>query len=155
LTARVQRETGSGMNLHDILLPVFVQVALIIVLAFVMGARRLAVVRARQVRAGEVSMGERAWPAPAQRASNAFSNQFELPVLFFALVPLVIITRKADLIYVVLSWIFVLSRIVHAGVYVTTNHVPYRFAAYTIGAVALVLLWIEFAIRILSVPLPA
>ncbi len=143
------------MNLHDILLPVFVQVALIVVLALVMGARRLSVVRSRQVRAGDVSMGERTWPAPAQRAANAFSNQFELPVLFFALVPLVIITRKADLLYVVLSWIFVLSRIIHAGVYVTTNYVPYRFGAYCVGAVALTLLWVEFAIRILAVPLPA
>jgi hypothetical protein len=143
------------MNIHDILLPVFVQVALIVVLALVMGARRLAAVRAREVRATEVSMGERAWPARAQWAANAFSNQFELPVLFFALVPLVIITRKADLIYVVLSWIFVLSRVVHAAVYVTANRVPYRFAAYLVGAVALILLWIEFAVRILLVPLPA
>lgn len=143
------------MNLHDILLPVFVQVALIMALAFLMGARRLAAVRARQVRASEVSMGERAWPSKAQWAANAFSNQFELPVLFFALVPLVIITRKADLVYVVLSWIFVLSRIVHAAVYVTSNRVPYRFTAYLVGAVALILLWLEFAIRILSVPLPA
>jgi hypothetical protein len=125
------------MNIHDILLPVFVQVALIVVLALVMGARRLAAVRAREVRATEVSMGERAWPARAQWAANAFSNQFELPVLFFALVPLVIITRKADLIYV------------------TANRVPYRFAAYLVGAVALILLWIEFAVRILLVPLPA
>jgi hypothetical protein len=142
------------MNLHDILLPVFVEVALIVALAFVMGARRYAVVKARGVRADEVSMGERAWPAPAQRASNAFSNQFELPVLFFALVPLAIITRKADLIFVVLSWVFVLSRVVHAAVYVTTNYVPLRFLAYLIGAIALIAMWIMFAIRILSLPLP-
>jgi hypothetical protein len=143
------------MNLHAILLPVFVEVALIVVLALVMGARRYGSVRSREVRHIDVGMGQRAWPERTQWASNAFSNQFELPMLFFALVPLVIITRKADLIYVVLSWIFVLSRIVHAGVYVTTNYIPFRFGAYCVGAVALILLWIEFAFRILAVPLPA
>lgn len=143
------------MNIHDILLPVFVEVALIIVLAVIMASRRYAAVKSREVVRRDVAMGQRAWPERAQWASNAFSNQFELPMLFFALVPLVIITRKADLIYVVLSWIFVLSRIVHAAAYVTTNRVPYRFGAYCVGALALILLWIEFAVRILAVPLPA
>jgi hypothetical protein len=138
------------MNLHDILLPVFVEVALIFALGVLMGARRLSAVRGGAVRRAEVSMGERAWPASAQWAANAFSNQFELPLLFFALVPLAIYTRKADLLFVVLSWVFVLSRIVHAGAYVTTNRVPVRFGAYIVGAVALMLLWIVFAVRILS-----
>lgn len=143
------------MNLHDILLPVFVEVALIMVLAGLMGQRRLEAVRAGAVRRADVILGQKSWPPRAQAASNAFSNQFELPVLYFALVPLAIVTRKADLLFVVLSWIFVLSRIAHATAYVTTNHLPYRFSAYAVGALALVIMWIEFAVRILGQPLPA
>jgi hypothetical protein len=112
-------------------------------------------VRAGEVRRAEVSMGEHAWPARAQTAANAFSNQFELPVLFYVLVVLAIITRKADLVFVVMSWIFVLSRIAHALAYVTTNHVPYRFQAYTVGAVTLIAMWLIFAARLLLTPLPA
>jgi hypothetical protein len=67
----------------------------------------------------------------------------------------VILTRKADVIFVVLSWVFVLSRIVHAAIYVGTTNVPLRFLAYLVGAVALAALWIQFAIRILTLPLPA
>ena len=143
------------MNLHDILLPVFVQVALTFALLLFMGSRRLAAARAGAVRYGDVSMGQRAWPAAAQQASNAFSNQFEIPLLYFALVPLAILTRKADTLFVVLSWVFVVSRYVHAGVYVTTNRVPFRFGAYLVGVVALTIMWIVFAVRILSIPLPA
>ena len=143
------------MNLHAILLPVFIQVALVFVLLFVMGGRRLGVVRAGGVRREDVILGERSWPAPAQQAANAFSNQFELPVLYFALVPLALFTRKADVAFVAMSWIFVASRVVHAAVYVTTNHVPYRFAAYAVGAVTLMLMWLVFALRILAIPLPA
>jgi hypothetical protein len=143
------------MNLHDVLLPVFVQVALIFALLFMMAGRRYGVVRAGGVRHGDLSLGQRAWPPATQQASNAFSNQFELPVLYLVLVPLALLTRKADLIFVVLSWIFVISRIAHAAAYVTTNYVPYRFGAYLIGAIALIAMWVEFAIRILIVPLPA
>lgn len=143
------------MNLHDILLPVFVEVALIVVLAGLMGQRRFAAVKGGEVRRGEVILGQKNWPPAAQAAANAFSNQFELPVLYFALVPLAIITRKADVLFVVLSWVFVLSRIVHAGVYVTSNRIPFRFGAFLVGAAALLIMWIEFAIRILATPLPA
>ena len=140
------------MSIQAILLPVFAQVLLVALVAGLMARRRYAAVQANEVRRGEVMLGEKSWPPKAQAAANAFSNQFELPVLFFALVPLAIITRKADLLFVVLSWVFVLSRYVHAGVYVTSNALPFRFGAFLLGAAVLLLMWIVFAIRILSVP---
>ena len=76
-------------------------------------------------------------------------------MLFFALVPLAIITRKADLLFVVLSWAFVLSRIGHAVAYVTTNELRYRFGAFLVGVLALLVMWVVFAVRILATPLPA
>lgn len=140
------------MSIQAILLPVFLHVLLIFLLAVVMGRRRLAAVRGREVKKDDVILGQRNWPPRAQAAANAFSNQFELPVLFYAIVPLAIITRKADLLFVVLTWVFVVSRYVHAGVYVTSNALPFRFGAYLVGVVALLAMWIVFAIRILSVP---
>ena len=140
------------MSIQAILLPVFAQVLLVALVAGLMARRRYAAVQAKEVRRWEVMLGEKNWPPKAQAAANAFSNQFELPVLFFALVPLAIITRKADLLFVVLSWVFVLSRYVHAGVYVTSNALPFRFGAFILGAVVLLVMWIVFAIRILSVP---
>ena len=143
------------MTIQAILLPVFVEILLIVVLAGLMGQRRLAAVRAGAVRREDVTLGQKSWPPQAQAASNAYSNQFELPVLFLALVPLALYTRKADLLFVVLSWLFVLSRIAHATAYVTTNVLPYRFGSFAIGAAILLVMWIVFAFRILAVPLPA
>ena len=119
------------------------------------GSRRLRAVRAREVRPGDVSIGEKNWPPPAQKAGNTFSSQFEIPVLFYVLVILAIVTRKADLLFVVLSWTFVLTRFIHAGIYLTTNYVPHRSGAFVGGAVLLMVMWIIFAIRILSGPWPA
>jgi len=53
---------------------------------------------------------------------TAYHNQLELPVLFYVLTILVIITRHADFLFVVLAWVFVLLRVAHAAVHVTSNH---------------------------------
>lgn len=143
------------MNLHAILLPVFVQVALTFALLFMTGARRFAALRKGYVRIPDIALGQRAWPGRVQATSNAFANQFELPVLFFALVPLAIITRKADIVFVALSWVFVVTRLVHAAIFVTTNDVRQRFGAFVVGALVLLIMWLVFALRILAVPLPA
>ncbi|MGU3539332.1 MAPEG family protein [Methylobacterium sp. A54F] len=137
------------MSVQAVLAPVFAQVLLVFVLLVVMGRRRFAEVGAGRVRIGAIALGERNWPPQVQAAANAFSNQFEMPVLFFALVPLALLTRKADLIFVVLSWVFVLSRAVHAYVFATSNHVPTRFRAYMAGVAVLGLMWLIFAARIL------
>lgn len=140
------------MTVQAILAPVFAQVLLTFALLFWMGRVRFAEVGAGRVRVSDIALGQRNWPAKAQQAANAFSNQFELPVLFYVLVPLALITRKADLLFVVLAWVFVASRIVHAGVTVTSNHVPHRFRAYLVGALTLLAMWIVFAFRILLAP---
>lgn len=140
------------MSVPAILSPVFAQVFLTFALLIVMGRRRFAEVGAGRVRVGEIALGERNWSARTQAAANAFSNQFEVPVLFYALVPLALFTRKADLLFVVLAWVFVATRFVHAGVFVTSNHVPTRFRAYMAGVLVLMVMWAVFAVRILLSP---
>lgn len=136
------------MTIQAVLLPLFVHVALVFALWAAM-----AVLRARAfgtgVRYDEIALGERNWPARATQVGNAFGNQFELPVLFYVLTILAILTRHADLLFVVMAWIFVLTRVAHAFVHVTSNHVPSRGAIYGIGAIILAIMWIVFAIRIL------
>jgi len=140
------------LSIQAVLAPVFAQVLLTFALLIMMGRRRFAEVGAGRVRVGDIALGERNWPPRVQAAANAFSNQFELPVLFYALVPLALLTRKADLLFVVLAWAFVATRLVHAGVFVTSNHVPTRFRAYMAGVLVLFVLWAVFAVRILLAP---
>ncbi len=53
------------------------------------------------------------------------------------LVILAWITRQADLIFVVMAWIFVLLRLAHAYVHTTSNHVPTRFKVFAAGMLVL------------------
>ena len=84
-----------------------------------------------------------------QQVSNAYQNQLEVPVLFYVLVVLAILTRKADLLLVAMSWIFVASRLAHALIHTTSNRLQHRFLAFLVGVGTLALMWIIFAVRVL------
>ena len=137
------------MTLPAILAPVFIQVALTFGLLFWTGRARFAAVRAKEVRAGEIALGQRNWPANVQQIANAYQNQLEIPALFYVLVILAILARKADILFVVLSWAFVATRLVHAWVHTTSNHVLRRFQAFLAGVCILMLMWFIFAARVL------
>jgi hypothetical protein len=137
------------MSLQAILLPVFVQVGLTLFLTFWMAAARTSSITRGEVKMRDVALGQPAWTERGTKIGNAFRNQFELPVLFYVLVVLAIIARKADLLFVVMSWIFVVSRIVHAAIHTGSNNVAHRFYAFAVGAIVLLLMWIIFALRVL------
>lgn len=137
------------MSITAVLLPVFVQVGLTFVLLFWMGRSRVSVIRTGDVKIKDIALGERSWPKRTQQVSNAFHNQLELPVLFYVLVVLALITRKADTAFVVMSWLFVASRVVHAYVHTTSNRVNLRFQLFLIGALILMLNWILFILRVI------
>lgn len=137
------------MTVQAILLPVFAQVALIFVLALWMLRERAGALRRREVRLGDIALGQPAWPARATQVSNSFHNQLQLPLLFFVLVILAMMTKKADLLFVVMSWLFVATRILHVAVHTGANRMNPRFAAFAVGFVLLLAMWVIFALRIL------
>jgi hypothetical protein len=137
------------MSIQAVLLPVFVQIALTFAILYWQGYVRVGHTRRGEVKIRDIALGQPNWPEHATKIGNAFMNQFQLPILFYVLVAFALLTRKADLAFVVLSWIFVLSRLVHAYVFVTTNRVSRRFFAFSAGSVTLLVMWVLFAIRVL------
>jgi hypothetical protein len=139
------------MSIQAVLLPLFVQVALTFAIGFRMAAGRVKAVRSRAVHPRDIALREPNWPKPLMQLQNAFLNQFELPVLFYVLTILTLFTKTADLLFVVLAWVFVGLRLVHAYVHVTSNRVPRRGLLFIAGAIVLCVMWIVFAVRILIV----
>ncbi|MET0526959.1 MAG: MAPEG family protein [Microvirga sp.] len=138
------------MSITAILLPVFVLVGLTFILLLMTGNRRFASLRSGEVKVGDIALGERNWPKRVLQLQNAFHNQFEMPVLFYLLVAFALITRKADMLFVVMSWMFVASRLVHAFIHTTSNKVMWRFQAFAVGVLILAIMWVIFAIRIFA-----
>ena len=137
------------MSLQAVLLPLFVQVLLTLGLGIWLAYRRWLDFTTGAVRPSQIALREPNWPPKTMQVANSFANQFELPVLFYVLTILVLITRKADLLFVALAWLFVLSRIAQAGIHVTSNNVRQRGAAFGVGALVLLVMWIVFIVRIL------
>ena len=137
------------MSVQMVLLPVFVLVGLTFALLLWMaGARRQALVDG-EAKVRDVVLGQPNWPTRATQIGNSFSNQFELPVLFYILIALALPLRHADLVIVLLSWVFVVTRFVHAGIFVTSNDLKQRSLAWFAGVLVLFAMWLYFALKIL------
>ena len=89
------------------------------------------------------------WPPRVLQIANAFHNQLELPVLFYIVMLLAMSTKTLDVVFYVLAWMFVLARIVHAYVHVTSNRLDRRTGVFGVGAIALLLMWVIVIARIL------
>ena len=138
------------MSITAVILPVLVQAGLTLILLFCLGRTRVRHLRSGEVKVQDIVLGERNWPKRVTQIQNAYQNQFELPVLFYVLVALALVTRKADMLFVVMSWMFVVSRLAHAAIHTTSNKLAWRFQAFVIGVLLLAAMWVIFGIRIFS-----
>jgi hypothetical protein len=132
-----------------ILLPVFVQVFLTFALLMGMAMGRGHALSSGQTKPRDVAARQANWPARTAQLGDCFSNQFEVPVLFYVLIALAMPLRHADLIIVMLSWVFVVTRFAHAGVFLTSNDVRTRSLAWFAGAIVVFVMWLYFALKIL------
>ena len=137
------------MSVASLLLPVFVQVALTFALMSWMASHRVTAIRAGTVRPKDIALRQPNWPQRATQIANAFHNQLELPMLFYVLVALILITRTLSDVFVWLAWAFVISRLVHAFIHTGSNRVDRRFYAMATGMTILVVMWAVFAARVL------
>lgn len=133
----------------SLLFPVFVQIALTVVLHTMMGRARIGSLKSGEVRLKDIALGQPAWTERATKIGNSYHSQLQLPVIFFCLVAFVLITKANSIAFVALAWAFVLLRIVHAYIHTTSNDINKRFPAYVAGGFALVVMWILFAAHII------
>lgn len=133
-----------------ILYPVFVQVALTFGLQIWMGLERYRAVQAGAVQRGAHPGQRPAWPERAAVVSNAFHNQLEIPMLFYAVVAFSMLASAADVPMLGLAWVFVMSRLVHAFIHTTYNYVPHRFLVYLAGSILVMVMWLRLFLHVIS-----
>ena len=133
---------------YIVLLPVFVLVALTFGLGVWMGGARFLAIRSRQVRVKDIALGQAAWPQKITQIGQSYQNQLELPVLFYALVAMVLATHTQTFAFVFMEWLFGVSRLAHAFTHVTSNNLRDRFLMFAAGALVLLAMWIWFFARV-------
>jgi hypothetical protein len=132
-----------------VLLPVFVLVGLAFALLLGMASARTGALKARQTSINDIALGQPNWPPRVTQIGNCFSNQFEIPVLFYVLIALALPLRHADLFIVLMSWVFVALRFIHAGIFVTSNNMRQRALVWFAGVLVLLAMWLYFALKML------
>ncbi|HWI12370.1 MAG TPA: MAPEG family protein, partial [Burkholderiaceae bacterium] len=137
------------MTVQMVLLPVFVQVGLTLALLLAMASARTRALTARETSLKDIALGQPNWPTRVTQFSNCYANQFEIPLLFYILIAIALPLRHADLVIVLLSWVFVVTRFAHAGIFVTSNDVRTRSLAWFAGVLVVFAMWVWFALKIL------
>jgi len=140
------------MPIQDVLLPLFVEVILTFVLLFWLAPLRGRDFRSGLVREEDIALRQPNWSPRALQVGYSYSNQFELPVLFYVLTILAIITRHAGVVFVMLAWIFVIFRVLQAYVHVTSNKVQTRGMLFGVSAVVLAIMWSMYIVAMLTSP---
>ena len=93
----------------------------------------LTVARQRAVKRGEE-------PHHVARITRNLANQFELPLLFYALVVLLIALARVTTLDVIAAWVFVAGRVIHTLVQTLTDNVPLRGQVFLINFAGVVVL---------------
>ena len=110
----------------------------------------LAFVRVRGVKSGEIPLeyfSTYAGQAPPEWMvilGRHYDNQFQVPVLFLlTCVAALHLPAGRDAAFLVLSWGFVISRLLHTAIHLSGNVVVHRLTAYALGWLLLVALWVR------------
>ena len=129
--------------------PMIAHVALVVILYALLATRRAAAVKAGRAKVSQFreNLNE---PADSLFVKNCLSNQFELPVLFYAVCLALHVTGGDGPWAVGLAWLFALSRYAHAAIHVTSNRIRLRQPAFSLGFVVLIVLWAMLAFRIVA-----
>lgn len=128
------------------------QVLLAFIIVLWMGRERVPRVLRGEIAMADIAVERSAYPLKARLLSNNFDNQFQLPVLFFVAALAVLALGLVGWAEVILAWLFVATRYVHAAIHVTDNNVQRRFAAYSAGLAVLALMWLWLVFRIFLAP---
>ncbi len=121
--------------------PMIAHVALIFCLYLLLSSRRMGAVREGRAQPDQFREN-REEPAESLVVKNAIANQFELPVLFYAVSILLYLVDADNTVTVAGGWLFVALRYAHAYVHVTSNRLRYRRPLFIAGFLVVMLLWV-------------
>lgn len=125
--------------------PMIAHAALVFGLYILLSTRRVGAVRDGRAKA-EQFRENRDEPAESLVVKNAIANQFELPVLFYAVSILLYLVDADNPVTVAGGWLFVALRYAHAYVHVTSNRLRYRRPLFIASLLVAMMLWLWLAV---------
>jgi hypothetical protein len=128
-----------------LLWPLFAMVSLTFLVWLRLYQTRLAEMKRRKIHPQAVATSSQMATLEDTRAADNFRNLFELPVLFYVAMLLIMTSQIQSTALLVLAWAFVLLRVLHSFIHCTYNRVKDRFSAYLFSSLALWSIWAVLA----------
>lgn len=134
----------------QMLFPMLAMVLLVFVVAGVMLKRRIQAMREKRINPQRVALSaQMAALIEDTRASDQYRNLFEAPVLFYAAMLTVTFAQITTPLLLVLAWLYVAARYVHAWIQCGTNRTMRRFWAFATSMTLLLTIWLLIAWQLL------
>lgn len=132
------------MSSELIVWPMIIVALVTLLLYFPMSSARVASVKNGKTKASVYrhNIGE---PEESLRFSNAIRNQFESPVLFYAVCLATLVTNNANMAMVVLAFAYAALKIIHIFIHVTSNRLRRRRPVFALSLAVLIVMWIGLA----------
>ena len=127
------------MTQDAIFTPFFATVFLTLLVWVYMYIRRISFLTSRKLSPKDLAApGTLAQISPpnVSNPSDNLKNLFEIPIIFYALVLYLFITKQVDTVYVNSAWVFVVFRALHSVVHCTFNLIILRFYLYLFATLA-------------------
>ena len=83
------------------------------------------------------------------KKTTGVSNQFETPVVYFALIMLAMEVGATGYAMALLAWLYVATRVIHTFIHIGPNRLPVRGAVYGIGIIALFGMWLGVLLAVI------
>ena len=104
---------------------------------------------AGKVTANDFALGEsQRVPADVSLPNRNYMNLLELPLLFYVLCVVVLVTGKLDAVLLALAWLYVGLRTIHSAIHIAYNNVFHRLIAFALSNVVLMGMWAYFYVAL-------
>ncbi|WP_332684768.1 MAPEG family protein [Bosea sp. (in: a-proteobacteria)] len=129
--------------------PALAQILWTFVVLTIMFLRRKKAFASGEVSMADVAVSTERYPDTARLAAANFSNQFETPLLFFALILIAIHVGATGHVMAILAWAYVATRVVHTLIHTGSNRLQQRALVFAAGLLCLFLMWVGIVVSLL------
>ena len=126
------------------LTPVLALILWSLIVWCIMYARRIPAMQKAKIDPDSARSPDGDWkskmPASAQYAAHNYNHLMEQPTIFYALMFYIAITGGESGLMVHLAWAYVILRVIHSLVQITSNKVMVRFSVFTLSTLVLIVM---------------
>jgi len=128
------------MESKFIFYPVIAQIILTFIVYILLPIAKSRVLRTMDVDINRRALHNDAWPDSVLKISNNVQNQFESPVLFYALCFMIWALNIVSTFTLSIAWGYVFLRVIHVFVHTGSNKIPVRKKVFMASTALLMVL---------------